>query len=93
VVQPNGKIINDANVLSILASASAPMNAPDLAKVVVSSKGEMPTDRNVRLATMRVREHLRRFRAQGLVLEVPMAGSRFRGWVLIRRAKSGDPIE
>jgi DNA-binding transcriptional ArsR family regulator len=86
-VGPNNQIVNDSGVLSILASATAPMTAPEIAKAVVLSKGELPTDRNISLAVSRVRQHLRKFFEQGLVREVRIQGSRFGGWLLTEQAK------
>jgi hypothetical protein len=82
MIKPDGKIVNNANVLSIIASSTTPISAPEIAKVVVSVTGEMPTERNVKRATDFVRQQLRKFRSENLVHEVPIPNSRFKGWIL-----------
>jgi hypothetical protein len=87
VPRPDGTILNDASVLSIIQAAKTPPTAPEIAHALVANRGEIPTDRAVSLALMRVREHLRQFRAKGLVREIRTKGSRFGTWTLANKSE------
>jgi hypothetical protein len=73
---------DDTRIMSTLASATAPMIVPEIVKAVISLRAEPFTERNVRLAAARVRDHLRRFLDHGLVREIRTKGNRFSAWVL-----------
>lgn len=82
ISRADGTILNDASVLSIIRASKKPSTAPEIARAVIANKGEIPTDRAINLALMRVREHLRQFRAEGLVRKIRTKGRRFGAWVL-----------
>lgn len=63
--QPDGRITNDAKVLSILGSANGPMTAVQIAEALLAISGDPQTEVNIRRAVYRVRDHLRDFAALG----------------------------
>jgi len=79
--RPDGRIANDATVLSILGSTRVPMTAAQIAEAMLAISGAAPTEINVQRAMYRVRHHLRDFNALGLVRDVKTKG-RLSLWVL-----------
>jgi hypothetical protein len=84
---------DDARVMSILSSASAPLIVPEIVNSLLSLRGDPVTERNVRQATARVLGYLRRFRAEGIAQEIRIEGSRFRGWLLVVREINQEAAE
>ncbi len=79
--RPDGRVANDATVLSILGSTRVPMTAAQIAEAMLAISGAAPTEINVQRAMYRVRHHLRDFNALGLVRDVKTKG-RLSLWVL-----------
>jgi hypothetical protein len=68
------------------------MVVPEIAKCVLSMKGDAPTERNVFLAERLVWEHLRNYSAKGLIRRVKLKGDRAGRWELVGPAPASSSM-